>query len=358
MGTEIERRFLVSRDAIDPALRERGARRIAQGYMAATPTEHLRVRIIDDRVAMLTKKSGSGLIREESEQGIDLKVARLLLEQCSLRIDKRRFMIDGFEVDVYDSPLDHLIIVERELIHPDEVVDRPPWIKSWTEVTDSLTNLHLARAAAELRAHGNRDWVHFIAPVPVIVLTGGPCSGKSSLIADIQAHLPEVRFVPEMATLLMQTIGIAPATHPHDPYTFNRALYRMQVALEEASAIQAYREGKRLVVVDRGTMDIAAYLPNKVRDLPLIGAGTVTSEYARYMAVICLAPPPREVYERRRTNNPARSESFDEALLLYEKTQAAWAGHHRFLMVDGHDWEEKRERALKLITAHLTLPPT
>ena len=98
-----------------------------------------------------------------------------------------------------------------------------------------------------------------------IVLTGGPCAGKTTAMARIIEHFSSLGFqvfaIPEVPTMF-SSAGINYLTH-------NKALFfeaekstlNIQLALEDHFAKMAAQCSKPvLIVCDRGTMDISAYV--------------------------------------------------------------------------------------------------
>lgn len=97
-----------------------------------------------------------------------------------------------------------------------------------------------------------------------IVLTGGPCAGKSTAMSWIQNAFIErgykVLFVPETATELISG-GVAPWTCGSNlDYQFCQM--RLQIEKEKVflSAAETMSEEKILIVCDRGMMDNRAYM--------------------------------------------------------------------------------------------------
>lgn len=97
-----------------------------------------------------------------------------------------------------------------------------------------------------------------------IVLTGGPCAGKSTAMSWIQNAFTErgykVLFVPETATELISG-GVAPWTCGSNlDYQFCQM--RLQIEKEKVflSAAETMSEEKILIVCDRGMMDNRAYM--------------------------------------------------------------------------------------------------
>jgi CYTH domain-containing protein/predicted ATPase len=352
--TEIERRFVVT--GIDPDIQRSPSNLFEQGYLVTTdPGVSVSVRVVDGEKAFLRPKLGKGIERDDSrERSIELQNAESLLKfTCPDKLVKRRYVRDGWEVDFFEGPLAGLVILERELTSRDEPVTLPPWIHGAYEVTDSVTNQHLARLATELSlAPADRPLREYLVPkLPCIVLTGGPCSGKSTIMEILRHEMGElIHCVPETASILMKQVGICPSTGRRDLFRFQRTLYRVQRAFEEISIAQAHCDGKRAVLVDRGTVDIAAYLPGGLSDFDAVCTSTCAHEYERYSRVICLETPSREIYNANRQNNPARQESYQEASVLSERTRRVWERHRSFMAIPSEcEWNAKVERVRQVL---------
>lgn len=94
-----------------------------------------------------------------------------------------------------------------------------------------------------------------------LVLTGGPCAGKTSVIEALRPmYEDEVHFVPEAATQLAE--GGYPMPSEDNPWTpewqleFQKAILQKQIDLEEEAA----ETNKRILLLDRGRLDGLAYL--------------------------------------------------------------------------------------------------
>jgi hypothetical protein len=104
--------------------------------------------------------------------------------------------------------------------------------------------------------------------VPKVVLTGGPCAGKTHCLRAIRALFAEqVVTLPESATLLLES-GVPPPGHQriHSLQeewvrSFQSTIVAVQQTLEETCARLARSCGARLIVCDRGVLDGAAYWP-------------------------------------------------------------------------------------------------
>lgn len=353
---ETERRFLVSK--IDPEIRrERGAE-IVQEYMETPPSFSFRVRVVDNEKGYFNRKDGSGESRPEDEITVDLQAAQFTLRSCAHTLQKTRYKRDGWEVDYYHGPLEGLIIAEYEKKTPEEQVVLPDWIYEAIDVTDSLTNLHLAKLVSDLSDSGEfevtRDLLH--PRLPGIVLTGGPCSGKSSVMSLLKQDFGDiVHCVPEVASIVIAQVGVSPPVdHPVAHRRFQRAVARIQRDFEAISEVQAIRDGKKALLLDRGVLDIAAYLPNGVMELVDICGTTPGHEYGRYDEVLCLQMPPEHVYEAECRNNPARRENYELARQLGQRVTEAWCGHPTCHLIEsGDSWEAKVARVRTKLEARL-----
>ncbi len=359
MAKEIERRFVVT--GIDPDVRRYPSHEIVQGYIDTTPAQSFRVRIIDDVRGKFTNKTGVGLVREEEEDDCCLKDARFIMKCCPHKLSKTRHLREGWEVDFFHGPLAGLVLAEKEMASVNEIVRLPPWITGAYEVTESVTNQHLAWLATELASLAEarpdspvRDLL--TKRLPRIVFTGGPCSGKSTALAAVAKEFAAaVHCVPEAATIVIAQVGAKPPVgDPLGMRQFQRTLMRTQANFETVSELQASRDLKQAMIVDRGTVDGAAYLDGDLERFAAVCQTTVAAEYGRYDLVLCLETPPRDVYDRMAGNNAARSEPYDAAALLGARLQDVWAGHPGFRLVrNGASWEEKLDSVRQAISDFL-----
>ena len=203
------------------------------------------------------------------------------------------------------------------------------------------------------------------------VLTGGPCSGKTTASARLQSYLSErglrVFVVPEAATLLW-SCGAEPSDfgkYPGTAEVFQRYVLRTQIHLEDEITAYARATGQRCVVLcDRGLMDGSAYVDDELfaellkdEDLDVIGARDM-----RYNAVLHLVTA-ADGAERYYTleNNVGRYENLSEAKQLDAKTQKAWAGHPHHVIINndgGITFEQKMERLVASIAGFVGLQAT
>ena len=193
--------------------------------------------------------------------------------------------------------------------------------------------------------------------VTKIVITGGPCAGKTTALSHVQEFFTKMGYhviiVPETATELIMG-GVT-------PWGLNTNLdYQMcQMALQlekEKVFLQAaqkvFHKDKILVVCDRGTMDNKAYMNDAEFSWVLSSMGLNYTEIRdRYDAVFHLVTAAKGAVEFYTTaNNTARTESVAEALELDKRSAAAWAGHKYYRTIDNStDFAGKLLRLTKAV---------
>lgn len=360
---EIEKRFLVTKLHPDFffSFSSHPSRSIRQGFIElVSPNKNFRVRIVDSRTVELATKSGRGVVRnEEQYKGCDIGAAEFLFANLvDHRLEKNRYLIDGWEIDFFRGSLDGIILAEKEFQRVEDIptdLKLPDWIGEGIEVTDSLTNHHLARLATLLNGT-DRKAVDFVLkklnlPIPKIVITGPPCSGKSKILAAIKQKIPQLHCVPEVASIIMGELGVVPDKDELNNVSFQKTIYSVQDIFEATSVEFAIASGKAGCVLDRGTVDNLGYFPgglvNFVRQLRT----TLEHEYRRYQAVICLQAAPRNVYEIEKSNNPNRTENYEKVCELEKEMIKAWQGHPGFHFVanDSGGWDEKERKVFDII---------
>lgn len=197
-----------------------------------------------------------------------------------------------------------------------------------------------------------------------IVLTGGPCAGKTTALVKIMEHFSSIGYkvfvIPELPTLFLQA-GMDYLTDNKDLfYEGEKATLEMQIALED-KFLQMAKSVKQpvLIVCDRGTMDISAYM-NPVLWNQIISDANMNNEmlHSRYDAVLHLvsAADGAEQFYTTATNNK-RTEGIELARILDKKVIQAWSEHPHLRVINNHeDFETKLERVLQEISDVLEIP--
>lgn len=202
-----------------------------------------------------------------------------------------------------------------------------------------------------------------MAAIPKIVITGGPCGGKTRGMARLIKKLSDrgylVFVVPEIPTLLFN-VGLEPKEMmAEELFEFEKAVIGIQLYFEkviEATVAKISPGAKKIILCDRGVMDHKVYFPERYSFDDLLGKEYGLSNadiLSRYLCVIHLlttANDKTEVYERHKRNNPARTESSVEAIEIDKKTRQCWLNHPCFVLVDNSTgFSGNMDRALAAI---------
>lgn len=194
-----------------------------------------------------------------------------------------------------------------------------------------------------------------------IVITGGPCAGKSTAMSWIQAEYSKkgysVIFVPESATELIMA-GISSKTLKSN-LEFQVALLKDQLAKErlfEEVARKLPNTDKVLIVCDRGAMDGKAYTDKYeyAQMLKILGLNEVElrDNYDAVFHLVTTAIGAQEYYTLE--NNKARYETIEQAAASDRKTLQSWTGHPHLRVIDNStDFEGKMRRLIKEISFFL-----
>ena len=202
-----------------------------------------------------------------------------------------------------------------------------------------------------------------------IVLTGGPCAGKTTALVKITEYFSgygyKVFNVPEVPTIY-SAAGWNYLTPNRDLYyQGERAILETQLALEDQFMRLAEVCTKPvLIVCDRGTMDISAYIKPEEWDEITRMAGTNNNElHERYDAVLHLvsAADGAEQYYTTATNATRYEQANEEGLRLAreldKKVINAWTGHPHLRVINNHDdFENKLNRVLNEIAKVIGIP--
>ena len=186
-----------------------------------------------------------------------------------------------------------------------------------------------------------------------VVITGGPCAGKTTAMNWIQNHFSrmgyKVLFIPETATELISG-GVAPWTCGTN-LDYQKCQVRLQLVKEELfeQAARTMNADKILIVCDRGFMDNKAYMNEEEFAAAVESVnGNVVDLRDNYDAVFHLvtaAKGAEEFYTLE--NNAARYETIEEAIALDDRLIAAWTGHPHFRIIDNStDFEKKLQTLL------------
>jgi len=178
-----------------------------------------------------------------------------------------------------------------------------------------------------------------------VVITGGPCSGKTALWNVLGERCPEAVKVPETATLLILQ-GFTPRGMGLE--AFQRLVFRTQMEAEDRAGALG-----NFLLCDRGLADGLAYSPGLASSLRL-SAESLLLRYALILQLQVIADP--DAYALFSGNNPARFEDHAEALSLDRKIARVYGEHPGYFLLPG-SLEDKKTRALEILRERRPSPP-
>lgn len=187
---------------------------------------------------------------------------------------------------------------------------------------------------------------------PVIVLTGGPGGGKSTLIEELQrdsAWSDRIAALPE-AIFIMHRVGISPREKG-----FQRAIVHLQIGLEDGLQRALGTADPRPILCHRGSLDPLAYWLDRgwAENEFFAFTGLSRAEhYRRYAAVLHLvtaADGASSYYTR--WPEAHRPEEIEDAVRLDRLLHHAWRDHPAYHRLDnkGRDWAAKSREARAIL---------
>lgn len=193
-----------------------------------------------------------------------------------------------------------------------------------------------------------------------IVVTGGPCAGKSTAMSKIQKEFNKrgylTLFIAETATELI-TGGVTPVNDcDFQRHVLDLQLNKERIFLDAAKSIGAE---KTLIIHDRGITDNKAFMTNDEYTNILVSIDTneveVRDNYDAVFHLVTAAKGAEEFYTLE--NNNARSETPEQAAIIDDKLISAWTGHPHFRVIDNiGTFDDKMNHLLKEIANFLGEP--
>jgi predicted ATPase len=191
-----------------------------------------------------------------------------------------------------------------------------------------------------------------------LVLTGGPCSGKTTGQARLSTFFENMGWkvyrVPETATHLLS--GGVEFSHmdPDQVEEFQEDLLLCMIQTEETFFRLAKRcDQNCLVICDRGTMDARAYMSEDSWDrvLKRNALNAVELRDNRYDQVVHLVTAANGAEDFYNTeDNPMRKEGLELARQRDQATGEAWIGHPYLEIIDNStDFDTKLKRLIMAV---------
>jgi len=184
-----------------------------------------------------------------------------------------------------------------------------------------------------------------------IVITGGPCSGKTTAIKRLPKLLEKAGYhiliMPEAATQLI-TSGITPwdcqSTDTYQELQIKYQLAREELYMKAAEDISEKHDCSVLILYDRGMLDNRAYMDDDVYDRILGKMGLSKKEVMGwYDAVFHLETAAKGALKAYTcANNAARTETAEEAIEVNYRTLMAWQEHTKRFIIDNSTGFKKK----------------
>ena len=197
-----------------------------------------------------------------------------------------------------------------------------------------------------------------------IVLTGGPCAGKTTTISCVKEDLESLGYhvllLNECATELING-GIRPFGEGAIPvFDFQNEILNLQLYKEKRymDIVEKLPDDTECIILsDRGILDSKAYLGQelftKLLDKNGLKEEDLGHQYDLVIHMVTVASDIKNKYNT--TTNSARFEQDpEEALGVDVRTQDAWKNHHNLKMIEATEYiEEKMEKVKDLIHEYL-----
>lgn len=194
-----------------------------------------------------------------------------------------------------------------------------------------------------------------------IVITGGPCAGKTTCLSTLEQRLSEKGYkvitVSEASTeMTLSGIQVPEIGLP----AYEKLLIEFQLAKEKMAVEAAGFYPKSVILLDRGIPDCLAYMNKedyeKEIDRHHLLSNEVLNRYDAVFHLVTAAIGAEEFYTC--ANNPARRENnLGIARLTDERTQQAYIGHPHLRIIDNStDFQEKVNRLCHEVFTVLGIP--
>ena len=198
-----------------------------------------------------------------------------------------------------------------------------------------------------------------------IVLTGGPCAGKTTTIREVKEDLERygyhVLLLNECATELING-GIRPFGENQIPvFDFQNEILNLQLYKEKRyqDIIKKLPDNTECIILsDRGILDSKAYLGQemftKLLEQNNLEEKNLGKNYDMVIHMVTVAADVKNKYNT--TTNTARFEDAEEATLLDKRTSEAWQKHKNLKIIEATALiDEKVNKVIDLIHEFLKI---
>jgi predicted ATPase len=181
----------------------------------------------------------------------------------------------------------------------------------------------------------------------LFILTGGPGSGKTTLIDSLAAR-GHVCSTEAGRSVIQDQVKTGGRALPWG----DRQLFAEAMLAHE---IESYRQAQQypgIVFFDRGIPDVAGYL--RLSGLPVSDEVAKAAREFRYNACVFIAPPWREIFRQ----DTERKQDFAEAVRTYDMMAATYADHgYQLIELPKVGIEKRADFVLDVVTAEMRTKP-
>ena len=198
-----------------------------------------------------------------------------------------------------------------------------------------------------------------------IVLTGGPCAGKTTCLSRISDRLEALGYrvfvATEAATMLLSSGVKISDLDNNFTFDFQDKLINLQLSLEQTFDSLAHSlDQPSVILCDRGVMDSKAFMEPMTWQALLdhndwTEVGLRDKHYDAVIHLVTTGIGAEEYYTLG--NNIARSGTAAQAAELDYKLRDAWTGHPHLRVVDNSTgFEEKVKRVISNVCTVVGVP--
>ena len=191
-----------------------------------------------------------------------------------------------------------------------------------------------------------------------IVLTGGPCAGKTTTTKSVKEYLENLGYhvllLNECATELING-GIRPfgegaiSVFDFQNEILNLQLYKEKRYMDIVNKLPD--DTKCIILSDRGILDSKAYLGEelftKLLEKNNLSETNLGNQYDLVIHMVTVASDVKNRYNT--TTNSARFEDADEAIDLDKRTSEVWSHHKNLKVVEATDIIEEKIAQVQMI---------
>lgn len=199
-----------------------------------------------------------------------------------------------------------------------------------------------------------------------IVLTGGPCGGKSTSLAVLEQELTNKGYIvitPEEVATKVINSGVRPdvvGVKEFEKLLISYQYDRDTNYINMLNRVYKDKDSKVVIIFDRGIQDCKAFITNEQYSEILYELGlsevNILSMYDGVFNLVTAAKGAEEHYTLE--NNKARTETPQEAIQRDEGCIKAWTGHNHLRIIDNENktFRKKMDKLLEEVYTLLGIP--